>query len=258
VKMAEINYLCVHKKLRANRLAPVLIKEVTRRVHLRNIWQAIYTAGTLIPTPITQAKYFHRSLNPKKLVDVKFSSLPPKQTISMMVKLYKLPEEPQIKGMRLMKTKDIDGVYKLITTYLEKFTVHLRFSKEDVKHCFMPIKDVIYTYVVENDNKQITDFLSFYCLPSTILRNPKYNQLRAAYSFYNVATSVSLKELYNDALILANSEGFDVFNALNIMDNGDYLRDLKFSPGDGNLHYYLYNWRLPRPINPSEIGVVLL
>ncbi len=28
-----------------NRLAPVLIKEVTRRVNLRNIWQAVYTAG---------------------------------------------------------------------------------------------------------------------------------------------------------------------------------------------------------------------
>ncbi|EEB94422.1 hypothetical protein MPER_06766, partial [Moniliophthora perniciosa FA553] len=32
---AEINYLCVHKKLRAKRLAPVLIKEETRQVHLK-------------------------------------------------------------------------------------------------------------------------------------------------------------------------------------------------------------------------------
>jgi len=35
VKSAEINYLCVHKKLRAKRLAPVLIKEITRRVNLK-------------------------------------------------------------------------------------------------------------------------------------------------------------------------------------------------------------------------------
>lgn len=34
VKMTEINFLCVHKKLRASRLAPVLIKEITRRVHV--------------------------------------------------------------------------------------------------------------------------------------------------------------------------------------------------------------------------------
>jgi glycylpeptide N-tetradecanoyltransferase len=29
IKMAEINFLCVHKKLRSKRLAPVLIKEVS-------------------------------------------------------------------------------------------------------------------------------------------------------------------------------------------------------------------------------------
>ena len=38
IKMAEINYLCVHKLLRKKKLAPVLIKEITRRVNLRNIW----------------------------------------------------------------------------------------------------------------------------------------------------------------------------------------------------------------------------
>lgn len=75
IKMSEINFLCVNKKLRSKRLAPVLIKEVTRRVNLKNIWQAVYTAGVLIPSPISRAKYFHRSLNPKKLIDVKFSCL---------------------------------------------------------------------------------------------------------------------------------------------------------------------------------------
>ncbi len=55
MKMAEVNFLCVHKKMRSHRLAPVLIKEVTRRVNLKNIWQAVYTAGVLIPTPISKA-----------------------------------------------------------------------------------------------------------------------------------------------------------------------------------------------------------
>jgi glycylpeptide N-tetradecanoyltransferase len=68
--MAEINFLCVNKKLRSNRLAPVLIKEITRRVNRENIWQAVYTAGVVVPTPLTKARYFHRSLNPIKLIDV--------------------------------------------------------------------------------------------------------------------------------------------------------------------------------------------
>ena len=39
--------------------------------------------------------------------------------------------------------------------------------------------------------------------------------------------------------------GFDVFNALDLMDNKEFLEKLKFGIGDGNLQYYLYNWRCP-------------
>ena len=52
--MVEINFLCVHKKLRAKRLGPVLIKEVTRRVNLTGVWQAVYTAGALLPKPVAK------------------------------------------------------------------------------------------------------------------------------------------------------------------------------------------------------------
>jgi len=74
--MSEINFLCVHKKLRTKRLAPVLIKEVTRRINLKNVWQAVYTAGKYIPTPFAEALYFHRSLNVKKLIEVFHTSIP--------------------------------------------------------------------------------------------------------------------------------------------------------------------------------------
>ena len=37
--LVEINFLCVHKKLRAKRLAPVLIREITRRVNITGIFQ---------------------------------------------------------------------------------------------------------------------------------------------------------------------------------------------------------------------------
>lgn len=92
-KMAEINFLCVHKKLRAHRIAPVLIKEVTRQVNLKGIWQAVYTAGVQIPTPISTAKYFHRNLNFRKLVDVGFTSSKPGVSMAIQTKLYKLPSE---------------------------------------------------------------------------------------------------------------------------------------------------------------------
>lgn len=76
LKVVEINFLCVHKKLRSKRLAPVLIREITRRVNLTGIFQAVYTAGVVLPKPVTTCRYWHRSLNPKKLIDVSFLNFP--------------------------------------------------------------------------------------------------------------------------------------------------------------------------------------
>ena len=91
-QMVEINFLCVHKKLRSKRVAPVLIKEITRRVNKEGIFQAVYTAGVLLPKPVAVCQYWHRSLNPKKLVEVHFSALHKHMTLQRMIKLYRLPE----------------------------------------------------------------------------------------------------------------------------------------------------------------------
>lgn len=36
-----------------------------------------------------------------------------------------------------------------------------------------------------------------------------------------------------------------MFNALDLMENKTFLEKLKFGIGDGNLQYYLYNWKCP-------------
>lgn len=255
--MAEINYLCVHSKLRNKRIAPALIAEVTRRVNLKETWQAIYTAGVEIPKPITTARYFHRNLNVKRLIDFKFTGIKPGSTLSANIKLYKLPDSTSIQGVRKMTKKDSKAVHELLTNYLLKFPIHQEFSYEEVVRNLVPKEGVIYSYVVENSEKQITDFISFYSLPSQVLHLTPNQTLEAAYSYYTVPGQHSLKDLYKDALVLAKLEGFDVFNCLNIMDNSEVLDELKFGSGDGSLHYYLYNY-LVNGINPSDLGVVLV
>lgn len=54
--MVEVNFLCVHKKLRSKRMAPVLIREITRRVQQRGLYQAIYSASVVLPTPVTSCR----------------------------------------------------------------------------------------------------------------------------------------------------------------------------------------------------------
>jgi glycylpeptide N-tetradecanoyltransferase len=66
-----------------------------------------------------------------------------------------------------------------------------------------------------------------------------------------------MEELMRDALILAIKHDFDVYNALDIFQNGTVLKELKFGIGDGRLQYYIYNWRTAEVAAP-EVGLVLL
>ena len=90
--MAEINF-GASTRSSAERLAPMLIREITRRVNLRGIWQAAYTAGVVLPKPIGTARYWHRSLNVKKLVEIGFTRLHARTTMSRTIKLFKLRAE---------------------------------------------------------------------------------------------------------------------------------------------------------------------
>lgn len=255
-KMVEINFLCVHKKLRSKRLAPVLIREITRRVNLTGIFQAVYTAGVVLPKPVTTCRYWHRSLNPKKLIDVNFSCLSRNMTMQRTIKLYKLPDQPKTKGFRKMEPKDYKKAHKLLMEYLEKFSLFPYFTEKEFEHWFAPQNNIIESFVVENEGK-ITDMVSYYSLPSTVMHHPVHKQIKAAYSFYNVASKTPLEELMHDALVSAKMLNFDVFNALDLMENKTFLQNLKFGIGDGNLQYYLYNWRCPNMI-PENVGLILL
>jgi glycylpeptide N-tetradecanoyltransferase len=175
VKMASVNYLCVNKKLREKRLAPVLIKELTRRINLSSVYQAVFTAGIVIPRPIATASYYHRSLNPKKLIEAGFSVLPAGESMAQHLKKQKIAKDSEISFtsgfIREMTTKDIPQVYALLKQHLEKCKLAPKYKQEDVGHLLLPNDRLVYTYVVENDqDKKVTDFISFYFLPSQILQ----------------------------------------------------------------------------------------
>ena len=220
VKSSEINFLCVHKKLRTKRLAPVLIREITRRCNAVDIWQAIYTAGIMLPTPVSTCRYFHRSLDWPKLYEVNFSPLPPGSTRQRQIVKYKLPEHTSTPGLRPMKGEDVPAALGLLKRYLDRMQIAQEFSKEELEHWILnedtqSAEKVVYSYVIEQDGK-LTDFLSFYCLESTVIGNPKHDTIRAAYLFYYATETAfevkgkdkgplkkKLNQLMNDALILA-------------------------------------------------------
>ncbi|KAJ5211427.1 Glycylpeptide N-tetradecanoyltransferase [Penicillium cinerascens] len=286
LKVIEINFLCVHKKLRSKRLAPVLIKEITRRCYLNGIYQAVYTAGVLLPTPVSSCRYYHRSLDWLKLNEVGFSSLPYGSTKARQVTKNHLPSSTSTPRLRPMGPKDIDAVYDLLERYLRRYDINPTFTKEEVAHWLVhkesPGKEqVVWSYVAEDvETHNITDFFSFYCLPSTVIQHPKHQEVRAAYLHYYATETAFTNDmkaykdrllmLMNDALILAKRTHFDVFNALTTQDNPLFLEQLKFGAGISQLHFYLYNYRttpiaggvnqknLPDENRMGGVGIVML
>lgn len=260
---SEVNFLVVHKKLRSKRLAPVLITEITRRINSEGIFQAVYTAGVVLPKPVASCRYYHRALDWEKLHAVEFSHLPPGSTKSRQILKYKLPERTATSGLRLMEKKDVDAVMKLLQRYLDRTAIAQEFNKAEVQHWFLDKetdpkspKRVVWTYVVEDGAGKITDFFSFYGLESTVIQNSgSHRVVRAAYLYYygtetafepqtnNERLRDRLNQLVKDALILAKQAKFDVFNALTLLDNPLFLTNQKFGPGSGQLHYYLFNYR---------------
>jgi len=157
INVTEINYLCIHKRLRSKRLAPLLIKEVTRQTHLKGIFQAIYTAGVVVPTPVSTCRwvnrlfsfkidfsflsnlnrYHHRSLNVPKLVDIGFCPVPRNSTQARMIRLNMVPDSVMLAGIREMEDRDVLQVAHLFTRYIQRFGMHPIFDLEEIKHQFL-------------------------------------------------------------------------------------------------------------------------
>ena len=168
--MGEVNFLCVHHLFRTKKLAPLLIKELTRRINMQDMWQAVYTAGVVIPKPISTCSYYHRNINTRKLIDVGFSSLPAGRKMQHHLKILNIKDQTTM-PLRQMKEDDAPGVHKLLTEYLAKFDFSFKYSVKEVRHWFTPRKGVIYSFVSTNADGEITDLISFYSLPSSILKH---------------------------------------------------------------------------------------
>jgi glycylpeptide N-tetradecanoyltransferase len=151
--VSEVNFLCVHKKLRNKRLAPVLIKEITRRSNRREIWQGLFTAGIVLPRPVSTCRYYHRAINWQKLWEVGFSPLPAGSKPQYQIRKYAVPDNTSIRGWRELQPKDVSAVMELLEQFLKRFDMAPQFTKEEFEHWFFNKKDggeqVVWAYVVE-------------------------------------------------------------------------------------------------------------
>ena len=255
VQMAKINFLYVKKEFRNKRLSPVLIKEITRRINLKNIWQGVYATYTYLPKPFSKCEYYYRCINLKKLIDVEYTCLPAKMPLGKALKNHEMPDKLQISGFRKMNEKDLEQIYQLLSKKNNNYKIYEVLSKEELAHLILPNNNIIYTYVLEDENNNITDFCSFYGLSRTILKKEsKYKKINLAYSIINFNSNISMKELLKSAIILAKQNNFDAYHCIDYKENVDNFKDLLFMRKVGKMKYYFYNFVCPNtPIDDVSL-----
>lgn len=233
----EIDFLCVKKTKRGKGLAPILIKEITRRVNLEGISYAVYTSGTVIPTPFSTARYFHRQLNVRKLVSVGFSFVPYEMTLDQYEEIFNLKQNKDDVLFQIADENDVDFIENLFKMEQEKWTFLRLFSKEEIRYFFCNKKGVVSLI-----SKELSAFISFYFVP--IYVSSLNCTISCAYLFYHSAKNAEgLSSAVNSALLFCKKNNVDVFNCLNTMGNESFFLELGFVLGDGKLNFYIFNWK---------------
>ena len=251
MKQIEINLLCVHKDLRNFKLAQILIEEVIRRTCFNGVWAAIYSGTKNLPHAISKVDYYHLPLNISKLMKINFISSPYHNVKSLIVTNDNI-------NLSLITKADIIECCNKLNEFLIKYKINRCFTYNQFKHHFISDKDnIIESYVIKKNNK-ITDFISFYYLPSQILNNDKYKVLYKGYLYYYFNNNTNLIDLVKELIkIIKKAKKIDVIDCIDIMDYKTIFKDLNFIKGTGTMDYYLYNWECEH-VKSHELGVFMV
>ena len=215
------------------RLAPVLIREVTRRIALQGVYQAaVYTAATPLPGMVSSTRYLNRPLRPDRLpLLARHGYLP--RGIPSNPRFYQLPRRPN-PGFRPMAEEDVPGALEALRAHLASPALAPELAEADLRHWHRGI----HCFVRESVGR-ITGFASFLSLEGP-------DGLRIALEFYGTGCCDE------DVLTAARDTGHDVYTCL---ERGRPRP--RFGPG-GPLHYYLYNYRLRDALRPEDVALAFV
>ena len=235
----NISFLCINNNYRHQRLAEYMFKEMYRRSYLENVFQNIFVSKFLIPKPFSECLYYYANI---------------KETIKKFIK-----KKKNFDKFRLMEKKDVKSVCNLISNNQNKFKIYSIFSEDEIEHWFIPIKDVIYSYVKEDKDGNITDFTSFYVV-NTFIESRKE---KWCYLYFNIATTISCYELFEYSLIFADQNDVDwyICNSINnyesLSKKYKFYDDIKEEDSYGTLKYYFNNFICPET-DAKDISVILI
>lgn len=244
--MLDVDLFCIHPVLRTKGLAEIMINELVRQMNLNDVFHGTFSGARDIPKSVCKLKFYHRPLNLKKLVETKFYTIDGDFEVGESFDFKDKADEHFTEA----SIEDLSDIHNLLNSYLEQYSVHFIFSKDQVKHMFFNENVDCYIY---KDNGKVTDFISYYKIRSKVIKPDKEENryISMGHIFYYANTSMTMYRLGKNMLIKAKEKNIDVINCLDDMDNYKMIDNLNFTEGTGRLRHYLYNWITPE-IDPSD------
>ena len=231
-RIVFINFLCLHAKHRDKGLAPLLIQEITRRAVLRGIEQAIYTASATLPGIACTATYFHRLLNPPKLIECGFL-----ETNDPKSKYH------DVRGSSHLREANENDVPRILEILRAQESTYEAYIESDETYVREKLLKTARTFIADDEDALVSLYelnsvtkagVIKQCFAQRIVGDPKH------------------------VVIFAKNLGFDVLTVLNFgMKDADLTKN-KFLEGSGRVHMYLYNWGGNIPLQRENVllGVV--
>ena len=173
--------ICIHKKYHNKRLWYMLFKEFQRRANLHKINQFVQHVRTGLLKPITTLTMWKYQLTHST----------------------RLPNSPSTPGWRKITSEDVCSALALVNKYASQFEIRQVFtSEEEFSHHFLcpTVPNYMFTYVVQNETKNITDLVSYSIVETNIKENCAVIQAV-------VSTQSRIQDLIRDAFVCAIEDG---------------------------------------------------
>lgn len=221
--IVSVNFLCLDRKYRNQRMAPLLIQEIRRIANLSGIFRGIFTGQNNFGFSFAHLNYFHLPLN-----------LPRLSSIGFIDQGFVGPALPTIRDMtRVARAADFAHIHKLYTGKYSEYTMHEEFTEKQLEYLLGPADNVMYTLY----NPETEEFASFFVIDTLCIDKSK--TIHAAYLYYWAGS----ESIIGDSIAYAAINGFDIFNALDCGGNTPMIQKYGFLEGSGTLRYHLFNWK---------------
>lgn len=244
--VAEVNLLIVHPKYRNKSLAPLLIKEITRKITNDNVTIALYTTGKGIPQePFTEIKYHHILLDFKRAQDVGFTNAPSDKEVFIRARFEHHYREEETNGLITVPydhSLHKEGVLKLFKTDTKRLDIYETMTTQRLKEQSHETSPLLCRVALNPIGKVV----AYFCvMPYTAVITQKdgtKDELPIA-QMYHMAGNVfpAIKGLLTEL----QKKGFAVLNVTDNASTKGLLQDINALPGSAKLYMYAYNYKIP-------------